>query len=282
MLKINLSKEAGFCFGVARAIEQVEKLIKSKKRPIFILGELVHNEHVINKLKKRGIRIIDSLKAISKGTLVITAHGADPKIISRAKAKGLVVLDTTCPKVTYVHQIAKNLDKQGYKILIYGDKFHSEILGILGEVDKRALVINGIEEARRVKIKSGDKIGLISQTTQNLEDFKKIIKIIRSKNPNCLVFNTICDSTVRRQEDIRNLARNNDLIIVIGSISSANTKRLCQISKKINPKTYQISTKSEIKKNWFKKVKNVGITAGASTPSDVIYDVIKFINRIQK
>jgi 4-hydroxy-3-methylbut-2-enyl diphosphate reductase len=318
---IEVSKYAGFCFGVARAIDLAEKIIlrqareiKTEGKPIFILGELVHNEHVIKKLKKSGVKMINSFDELDKffprhcdttfgggsnpnnqrdcfvasaprndtskkAILVITAHGIDPKLILEARARGLFVLDTTCPKVTKVHQIAKYLNKNGYKIFIYGDKDHVEVLGILGAVGGHAKIIEEVSDAKRVEISPNDKIGLISQTTQDLEKFEEITKIIRSKCENFLVFDTICDSTRGRQADIKNLALNSDLMIVVGSKSSANTKRLYQISKKINSKTCWIDDRSEIKKEWFSNVKTVGLTAGASTPGEVIDGVVKFIKK---
>lgn len=297
-MQIIVSQYAGFCFGVARAIKLVEKFIDRLqprainqaqnvrlKKAIFMLGELVHNEHVMGKIEKKGVKIINSLSEINrnlykKAILVITAHGIDPKIILAAKAKGLQVLDTTCPKVTRVHQMAKYLYRQGYKIFIFGDKDHVEVSGILGTVNNHAKVVENVSEAEKIKISPHDKVGLICQTTQDIENFEKIANIIKSKSKDCLIFNTICDSTRGRQMDAKNLALDSDSMIVVGSKKSANTKRLYQISKKINPKTYWINGKDEIKREWFSNVKVLGIMAGASTPYEVINDIVKSIKDI--
>lgn len=275
-MKIQVSQYAGFCFGVNRALKIVFDILDKAERPIQMLGNLVHNEEVVKKLKNKGIKVINSLDQVEKGVLIITAHGIDPKIINQAKKKGLKVVDTTCPMVLKVHQLAKVLAKEGRKIILFGDKDHIEVKGINGAINNQAVIIDSLEKAKSINFKSEEKIGFISQTTQNVEEFEKIAEVIKSKCKDVKVFNTICQSTRGRQEDVRNLAQNNDLIIIVGSRTSANTKRLFEIARSLNQKTFWVTRADQIKKEWFlDSVESIGVSAGASTPPWIIKEVVE-------
>lgn len=275
-MKIIFAKEIGFCFGVNRALKMVEDNLPKLKKPIKIYGPLVHNEEVTKRLRKKGIKIVNDLKKTKAGTLIITAHGLPQKIKNKLiRRRGLDLLDTTCPIVTRVQKTAELLQKEGKKVLIFGDPNHQEVLGIKGAVKEKAIVFCSKEELLKFKPKKNKKYGLVAQTTQNFEKFKEIEKIAKRKIFQIAIFNTICQTSYKRQVEIRKLAKKVDAVLIIGSTTSANTKRLYQISSKINPGTFFVKTAEDLKREWFENIKNVGIGAGASTPDWIINEVVK-------
>jgi 4-hydroxy-3-methylbut-2-enyl diphosphate reductase len=275
-MKIIFAEEIGFCFGVKRALNMVENNLSKLKKPIKMYGSLVHNEEVTKKLIKKGIEIINDLEKIKEGTLIITAHGLSQKIKNRLKRRrNLNLLDTTCPLVTLVQKRAELLQKENKEVLIFGDPKHQEVLGIKGAAKEKAIVFSSKAELLKLKSKKNKKYGLVVQTTQNFEKFKEIEKIAKRKFPEIKIFNTICQTSFKRQKEIKELVKKVDIILIIGSQTSANTKRLYQISLKINPKTFFVKTAEDLKKEWFKNIKNIGIGTGASTPPWVIKAVVK-------
>ena len=276
-MKIIFTKEIGFCFGVKRALKIVEDSLPEMKKPIKMYGFLVHNEEVTERLRKKGIKIIvNDLEKIKEGTLIISAHGLSLKIKNELKRRrGLDLLDSTCPIVARVQKIAELLQKEGKKVLIFGDPNHQEVLGIMGAVKEKATVFSSKEELLKFKPDKNKKYGLVAQTTQNFEKFKELEKIAKRKILHIEIFNTICQASFKRQTEIRKLAKKVDVVLIIGSSTSANTKRLYQISSKINPRTFFVKTAKDLKKEWFENIKNVGIGAGASTPNWIINKVVK-------
>jgi len=272
-MKITLAEESGFCFGVKKALDRINQI--KDKQDIYVLGKLIHNPQVIEELKKQGIKFIDNLHEINKGTLVISAHGLSDNIIQKAKEKQLNIIDTTCPLVKNVHNITKNLEQQGYKIIIFGDKEHTEVKGIKGNL-KDPIIISNIEDINNLK---QEKYALVSQTTQDTLEFNEISAKLKEKIPNIIISDTICSATKQRQENAKKLAKESDLMIVIGGFNSANTKRLANICSNI-VETKQIESSNEIKEGWFNQKQNIGITAGASTPERVIKETINKINNL--
>lgn len=282
-MKIIFAKEIGFCFGVKRALKMVQDNLSKMKKPIKMYGFLVHNEEVIKRLRKKGIKIVNDLKKTKEGTLIIAAHGLPQKIKNKLRRRrSLDLLDTTCPIVTRVQKTAELLQKEGKKVLIFGDPNHQEVLGIKGAVKEKATVFSSKEELLKFKPDKNKKYGLVVQTTQNFEKFKEIEKIAKRKIPQIAIFNTICQTSFKRQTEIRELAKKVNVVLVIGSFTSANTKRLYQISSKINADTYFVQTAKDLKKEWFKNKKSVGVGAGASTPDEVISAVIKKLKHFVK
>lgn len=279
-MQIILSKYAGFCYGADLAYKITERLVKEGKYPIYMLGEIVHNKDVIYKLEKGGVKKIDSLKQATdkNGILLIRAHGTTLEILDKARKRGLKIADATCPNVKKVHQLAKFLLKNKYKIILLGDKGHEEVNGIASCVGNKIVVIENEKEAN--KLPKFSKIGFVSQTTQSPEKFVKIAEILKKKAKEIKVFNTICNDATNRQKEVKELARRVNLMIVIGGRNSANTKRLWQISRKI-VKTYHIEKEYEIKKLWFKKVKKIGIVTGASTPYWLVNSIIAKIKDLK-
>ena len=234
-----------------------------------MLGKLIHNPQVVGGLKKDGIRFIEDIKEVRKGTIVISAHGVPDGAINRIKQEGLRLIDTTCPLVRNVHNITKNLEKEGYTIIIFGDKDHTEVKGIEGNL-KNPIITSSIEELEDIK---KGKYALVSQTTQDVSAFNELSKKLKTKIKDLVVIDTICSATKLRQENAKKLAKDVDLMVVIGGYNSANTKRLKEICSKI-VETKHIEKADELKKEWFKSNENIGICAGASTPEKVITEVL--------
>lgn len=279
IMKVNISRHAGFCFGVDRAVKTCAEISPNTPRPLYMLGNLVHNETVVEKLKEQGIRVIKSLAEAKKGTVIITAHGIYPKILQEAAAKGLNIIDTTCPKVTVVHNLAKKLQAEGRQIVIIGDKDHIEVKGINGAVDWKAAVVASVEEVAGVDFPEDTKIGVVSQTTQDEEYFTEIVAALKRRFSDVKVFNTICESTRGHQQEAKELAQSNEVMLVVGSKTSGNTTRLYHICQELNDKTYWIDTVADLEDDWLKGVVSVGITAGASTPRELVEEVAEKLKK---
>lgn len=272
-MKINLAKSAGFCFGVKRALNIAFKTAASGAK-VYMLGDIVHNNGVIRQARKNGIRKIRELKNGEGKTLLIRAHGTSLSIVKQARAKGYKVVDATCPMVKEIHKIARDMEKKGYHIIIIGDKNHAEVRGIIGQLKKGALVINKARAIPQQKIKEIKKAAVVVQSTQNTREAEKIAAAIKPLIKNVELFNTICGPTRSKQTEARKMPLENDVMLIIGSRSSANTKRLYQICKKLNKRSYWIESEEEICPAWLKGAKSVGVTAGASTSGRAIKGVI--------
>jgi len=275
-IKITVGKHSGFCFGVKRAYDLA--CVNSKDcDKIYVLGKLVHNKDVTCDLEKRGVIEIKSLSGASEGTVIFTAHGVGPGLYSEASQRGLKIIDTTCPKVMKAQRLAQNYVAKGFKVLIFGDKKHKEVKAIFDWSGKKATVFDSFDELKRMKLKKGGRYCLISQTTQNIEEFKKCVGYLKKNIKNFIHFDTICPSTYDRQGEIRELAKNNDVMIIIGGKESANSHRLYEIAKEINPRTYFIENEKQIRIIWLKKAKKIAIGAGASTPDWTINKVTEIL-----
>lgn len=290
-MQITLSKYAGFCEGVARAYDIVEKVARDSKtkRPVFVLGSLVHNDDVVRKIEEMGIQkidvnenLMDFLNSAKKEikTLIITAHGIGPEIYKFAKENKINLIDTTCPKVIKVQRLAENFSKKGYQLIIVGEKNHKEVKGIYEWAGGKAFIVENQNDLQKLVFDSKKNIAVISQTTQDHEFFDQSAKYMKKKYPQSEITNSICMTTHDRQAEIKELAQKNDIVIVIGSPKSANSKRLYEIAKRINPKTHFVERMNDLQKIWFQECKKVAITAGASTPSDTIKEVISRIKKM--
>jgi 4-hydroxy-3-methylbut-2-enyl diphosphate reductase len=278
-MKVNLAKSAGFCFGVKRALKIALSTVNSKEK-VYMLGDIVHNEDVVKQIQKCGVKKIKKLSEGKNRILLIRAHGASPDTINKALRLGFKILDATCPMVKEIHKIVQEMEHKGYKIIVIGDKKHDEVQGIAGQLKTKAIVIDSIKAIRLKTFKKIEKACVVAQSTQNLEKVINLVGILKSHTKELKFFNTICLPTRIKQEEIKRMPKVNDVMIIIGSKTSANTKRLYEISKSYNRRTYWVRSKDEIKKNWFKNAKNVGVTAGASTPDLTTQDAIKYIRQI--
>jgi 4-hydroxy-3-methylbut-2-enyl diphosphate reductase len=278
-MKINLAKSAGFCFGVRRAI-QLAFQTADKGKTVHMLGDIVHNEEVVKQIRQAGVHKTARLKNGKNNILLIRAHGTPPSIPQKAIKLGYKIVDATCPMVKEIHKIVRDMERKGYKIIVIGDKFHDEVRGIVGQLKNRAIVIDNIKHIPFEKAKKIDKGCVVVQSTQNLDKALKIVDILERYVKELVFFNTICKPTRMRQDEMKKMPLKNDIIIIIGSKKSANTKRLFEISRSLNKHSYWVTSQKDIKQDWFKKAKTVGITAGASTPNATTQEVISYISKI--
>lgn len=275
-IKINLAKSAGFCFGVKRALDIAFKSVNSPIR-VSMLGDIVHNEDVVKEIERTGIKKIKRLTPGKNKILLIRAHGEAKATIEKARRLGYQVIDATCPMVKEIHKIVRRMEKRGYKIIVIGDKNHDEVKGIAGQLKNQAVIIEGINDIDLRRIKKIKKGCVVAQSTQNLEKVLKIVGLLKLHIPGLRFFNTICKPTRIKQDEIRGMPLTNDVMLILGSKNSANTRRLYEISKSLNNRTFWIPSKDQIKLDWFKNAKTIGITAGASTPDSTTAGVINYL-----
>lgn len=272
-MEILVAKTAGFCFGVRRAMEMVENALGQGERSLYSLGPLIHNPRVVSELEEHGLHTVNSLTQVPGGRVVIRSHGVGPSVYQEARERKLEVIDATCPFVKNVQQLAVFLSKEGYQVIIIGEPEHAEVKGVLDSVAGEALVIENIKEFNPEQILP--KVGIISQTTQDFSNFQQITNAIIPFAKEIRIYNTICLATSQRQQEVAELSRQVDLMLVVGGKNSANTSRLTEISRINGAPTYQIESVQEIDEKWFQKIEKVGITAGASTPDQQIKEIIE-------
>ncbi len=270
--KIILAKEMGFCFGVRRALD----IVKKQDKNLSILGDLIHNKTVINRLKEKGVKFIDSLDKAKTKTIVITAHGAADSVKKKVLKKDFDLIDTTCPFVENIHRLTKKKEKEGYFIVLIGKPEHVEVKGITKDL-KNKVVVNSVEDVDRL---NNGKVAVFCQTTQEEDKVKKILAKIKEKAKEVRFYDTICEATKSRQSSAKDVANKVDIMIVIGGRHSSNTLRLKEVCSKI-VETKHIEFPNELREEWFRNKEVVGITAGASTPQDIIDEVIDKIKKIK-
>ncbi len=270
-MPVILAKNLFFCYGVKRALKITSNSIKTCKMSIYTFGPLIHNPQVVRDLEGKGVKAVNNLRGIKEGILIIPAHGIAPQIINEAKAKGLRLIDATCPYVQRVKDLAKSLKDEGYQVIIVGDQGHPEVEGILGFIKEKAVVLTKSSQIRPAKI--AKKVGVVAQTTQTLDNFQTIVRNLLKFTKELKVYNTICEETIKRQTSARRIAKVVDLMLVIGGKNSANTNRLAKICQE-EVKTYHIEEAKELKAGWLKGKKRIGIAAGASTPDWIVKEVV--------
>lgn len=280
MKEVILAKSAGFCFGVKRAVETVYQQIETGNAPIYTYGPIIHNEEVVADLERRGVRVLDKEHpAAQKGTVVIRSHGISKAEYEWLKAQGHTCVDATCPFVKKIHRIVEEESKKGSHIVIIGTATHPEVQGIRGWVQSSATVIENEEEARHFAQNVPENVCIISQTTFNNNKFKELVEIIEEKSYNAKCVNTICNATEERQREARQIAAHVEAMVVIGGKSSSNTQKLFDICKEECPDTYYIQTLSDLNIRGMQQFNCIGITAGASTPKNIIEEVQKNVRR---
>ncbi|MFH1214088.1 MAG: 4-hydroxy-3-methylbut-2-enyl diphosphate reductase [Candidatus Neomarinimicrobiota bacterium] len=276
-LKVTVSAGVGFCAGVQAAVNKARESARKYGR-VAMLGDIVHNEKVVCELSAIGVHVISNLDEVDQAMpLLFRSHGTPLNVWEEARQRGLTIIDATCPLVRQIHTEAKMLADEGRQLIIIGDKNHEEVEGIASQVNG-AIVVSGPGDAQQLPILK--KIGVVAQSTQLIENVTAVIAILSAKTEDLRFINTICRPTRQRQEQIRELARNNDVMIVVGSRKSANTKRLVQIAEVLNKNTYLVDSASEIQSVWFEGKTTVGVSAGASTPIEVVEAVVKKIGNI--
>jgi len=272
-MNIIVAKSAGYCFGVRDAVNIAYETAQ-KYGNVYMLGDIVHNEKVVADLEKAGAKVVQNLDEIPKGSPVLfRAHGTKTNIWKEAEEKKLKVIDATCPLVHEIHHEVKKLESERRQIIIIGDHGHDEVIAIADQVTKREpIIISNPEEAK--KIRRYKRAGIVSQSTQMIENLQDIMNILLQKVYDLRFVNTICFPTKRNHERIKDLSINCELMIIIGSFTSANSKRLTELALQRNINSYQVTGQEDLKKEWFYNIKNVGISAGASTP-DYLIDEVK-------
>ena len=275
MRQVTLAKSAGFCFGVKRAVNKVYE--EAKKGRVYTYGPIIHNEEVVKDLENKGVKVINSLEEfqnIPEGTVVIRSHGVAKEVYDFLKKQDLKIVDATCPFVLKIHRIVEEHAKAGEHIVIIGNDKHPEVEGIKGWCGpKNRTVIQNREEAENFAIDGKQKVCIVSQTTFNYKKFQELVEIIRKKGYDIIVLNTICNATKERQTEARSIAETVDAMIVIGDKHSSNTQKLFEICRKACNNTYYIQTLGDLDLNQLGSVETVGITAGASTPNNIIEEV---------
>ena len=284
-MEVIRAKSAGFCFGVKRAVEKVYEQI-GKGRKIYTFGPIIHNEEVVRDLEARGVSVIEGieeLKALDEGMVVIRSHGVSKEVYDLLEKKGLECVDATCPFVKRIHDIVEKESGQGKKIVIIGNPGHPEVEGIKGWSSGEVEIIESIEQAERftneeknLAVKE-EKICIVSQTTFNYNKFKELVEIFLKKGYNGSVVNTICSATEERQTEARQIASQVENMIVIGGTHSSNTRKLYEICKEECENTYFIQTLDDLRLELPKAASPVGITAGASTPNNIIEEVQNYV-----
>ena len=281
---IKLAKFAGFCYGVKRAVETAKKLKQENpQKNIYILGELIHNMDVIQELETLGIKTIYEIPESGDGVCIIRSHGESPEVFEKIKKAGFELVDLTCLDVKKVQQKAIELAKNNYYVVIVGKSNHPEVMAIKANADlysDKVVVATTIEELEPYAqaIKNHKKVGVVVQTTQMVSSLNTVVNYLNTIAKEVLIHNTICQSTAMRQKEAKELASESDLMVVVGSKKSANTSHLAEILKNCT-KTIHIENDNDLEKEFFKDVYNIGITAGASTPQEVIDKVIDKIKK---
>jgi len=280
-MNIIVAKSAGYCFGVRDAVSIAYKTAE-KYGNVYMLGDIVHNERVVSDLEKAGAKVVQNLNEIPKNSPVLfRAHGTKTDIWKEAKKKNLKVIDATCPLVHEIHHEVKKLEEEKRQIIIIGDHGHDEVVAIADQITKRKpIIISNPEEA--IKLRRYKRVGVVSQSTQMIENLQAIMDILLQKVYDLRFVNTICFPTKRNHERIKELSAECELMIIIGSFTSANSKRLTELAVQRNNNSYQVTGKEDLKKEWFYNIKNVGISAGASTPDYLIDEVKERIKEFER
>ena len=273
-MKINIAKSAGFCFGVKRAVDTVYK--ESSKKNVYTFGPIIHNDEVVADLERQGVHVINDskeFKSLSEGTIIIRSHGVSKAIYEEILNAGLDLVDATCPFVRKIHKIVERESGDGRVIIIIGNNHHPEVEGIMGWCQTHPIVIENREQAEGVELDADAKISIVSQTTFNYNKFQDLVEKISKTRYDILVLNTICNATQERQVEARQIASQVDVMIVIGGRNSSNTQKLYEICRRECKETYYIQTLKDFKPEKAGSVRSVGITAGASTPNQIIEEV---------
>ncbi len=278
-----LASPRGFCAGVDRAINIVEKALDLFGAPIYVQHEIVHNKHVVQRLRDDGAIFVENVDEIPEGSHVIySAHGVSPAVRERAEKLKLKVLDATCPLVTKVHGEAQRYASKKHTIILIGHRDHVEVQGTVGEAPERIIVVGSVEEVPTLKIENDDKIGYITQTTLSIDDTAEIIDALKKRFPKIKgpTKDDICYATQNRQNAVKALSREVELVLVVGAQNSSNSVRLLEVARATGVKARRIESAAELKSEWLEGINNIGITAGASAPEDIVQGIIKKLRQM--
>ncbi len=277
--EVKLTEEFGFCYGVKRALEIAQDAME-KGTNFDTLGQIIHNPNVVQSFEELGVNVINDPAESSKDAVLVRSHGVPKDIMEKATKLGKKILDTTCPFVQQAHRAAEQLYRHNYTVLIVGKEKHPEVIGILSYTENKAHVVSKAKDIIKLNLRS-KKVGIVAQTTMRLDPIKEVISAVLNQSPREIKFiNTRCSTTERRQIQTAKLAREVEIMVIIGGKNSSNTKRLFEIAKKMGAKTYLIEHPRELKAEWFKNIHKVGITGGASTPPEHVLQAKTTIEKI--
>jgi 4-hydroxy-3-methylbut-2-enyl diphosphate reductase len=277
--KMVLAKVRGFCAGVVRAIDVVEKTLELCGKPVYVRHEIIHNRYVVDELRTKGAVFIEDLKEAPEGSwLIFSAHGVGPEVVAEAKARKFKIIDATCPLVTKVHLEAIALAKRGYTIMLIGHRDHVETIGTLGEAPDSMIVVGDVKEAETVKVPNPEKIAYLTQTTLSLDDTREIVSVLKRRFPNLVApkKDDICYATQNRQNAVKALVPHVEMLLVLGAPNSSNSNRLREVALSKGIKSHLIERAADIKDEWMTGVKTLGLTSGASAPEILIQEVLTF------
>jgi len=269
-MDIKVAQHAGYCWGVDLAIGLVDKALKSEKSPVHSLGPIIHNPRTIQSLAAKGLGVADSVEDVESGTIILRAHGVPPEVVEKANAKGLTIVDATCPFVKKSQQKAKSLVEEGYELIVIGEPTHPEVISILGHAGGGS-VVGTVEEVWELPRRR--RVGVVVQSTRNPELAKQVVGEICERFAEVKVFMTICNVTYQRQWEARQLSKECDAIVVVGGRNSANTKKLVSVCEQEGAPTYLVESAEELKAEWFEGLESVGVVTGASTPHEAVEEV---------
>ena len=282
-MRIILAKPRGFCAGVERAIEVVERALDLFPGPIYVRKEIVHNPHVVNALRAKGTVFVEELDEVPAGaTAIFSAHGISPAVRELAKSRKLHVIDATCPLVTKVHVEAQRYAREGYTILLVGHAGHDEVIGTTGEAPNAIRLVQTVEDAERIQAPDPAKVAVVTQTTLSVDDTRAIIDVLRRRFPKLIApsKDDICYATQNRQNAVKSIAKDAEVILVIGANNSSNSIRLTEVAEDAGRTAYLINDAGAIRPEWFRGVQCVGVTSGASAPEHLVQEVVNSLKQI--
>jgi 4-hydroxy-3-methylbut-2-enyl diphosphate reductase len=277
--RVLLAAPRGYCAGVDRAVQAVEEALELYGPPVYVRKEIVHNKHVVQELAKRGAIFVDQETEVPEGELVVfSAHGVAPSVHSNAAARGLKTIDATCPLVTKVHVSARKFAEQGYSIILIGHEGHEEVEGTTGEAPDAITLVQTVDDAQAVEVSDPERVAFITQTTLSVDETAEIIAVLRQRFPNIVSSKSddICYATTNRQIAVKQLARECELVLVIGSTNSSNSNRLVEVAREHGAASHLIDNASQVRPEWLQGVETVGITSGASAPEELVAALVDY------
>ncbi|HOK04591.1 MAG TPA: 4-hydroxy-3-methylbut-2-enyl diphosphate reductase [Victivallales bacterium] len=280
--RIILASPRGFCAGVKNAINTVENLLKTLQAPIYVKHEIVHNKHVVNDFKKRGVIFVEKISSIPEGAhIVFSAHGVPKSVEDEAKAKNLIIHDATCPIVKKIHKLADEYSKKNFTVILIGHKKHPEIIGTAGRISGNFIIVENTSDAKKIKARKDEKFICLTQTTLTPDETLGIYQILKKRLKEKLLplKNNICYATKERQDAVKRIAKKCDLFIVIGSKNSSNSRRLREVAENSGVKAILIDDKTELKKNMLSNAQIIGVSSGASAPEYLVEVILKKLKK---
>jgi 4-hydroxy-3-methylbut-2-en-1-yl diphosphate reductase len=275
--KVIVAAPRGFCAGVVRAVETVERALSMYGPPVYVRHQIVHNSHVVRDLERRGAVFVDSAEEVpEEAVLVLAAHGVAPTVYSKADSRSLQTIDATCPLVTKVHGEARRFADEGYRVILIGHAGHDEVVGTMGQAPEATVLIETAQQARALELREAERIAYVTQTTLSVDETAEIIAVLRARFPSIVGprKEDICYATTNRQNAVKNLLGQVDLVLVVGSRESSNSNRLVETARAAGVAAHLVEDRNQLEERWFDGLEAVGITAGASTPEQLVQGVL--------